>query len=313
MLVPAVLATGSAQAQSWFDNFESYPLGGFPSPDWQPSGNNGTTIVNTTYVSPDQSAQMYGVVGGCWGAVIHRELQVTPPFTIQFYAQNGNESLSGCHPIRATSALSTGPSWTYPDRLLSTFEANGDFLADWPTVIKGPAFPLLRWVQVQITYQVLNAKHVHIGYWLNGQFYKSVTLTPETYEGQLAWLSLASNEGTSWFDNVSVTSGLPILTTTTLTSSPNPSTYGQAVTFTAVVTSKEGAPPDGETVYFMKGKTVLGTGKLSGGSASLKTSTLKVGTTTFKAVYLSDASFPNNGFAGSNSKAVKQVVEKAGE
>jgi len=45
-------------------------------------------------------------------------------------------------------------------------------------------------------------------------------------------------------------------TTTTLTSSPNPSTYGEPVTFTAVVTP---APPDGETVSFMKGKTVLGT------------------------------------------------------
>ncbi len=309
----ALVVIPSAQAQSWFDNFESYPLGGFPSPDWQPSGNDGTTIVNTTYVSPVQSVQMYGEVGGCWGAVIHRELQVTPPFTVQFYARNGNESLSGCHPIRATSALSTGPSWTYPDRLLSTFGANGDFLTDWPTVVKGPAFHLLTWVQVQITYQPLNAKHVRIGYWLNGRFYKSVTLTPTSYEGQLAWLTFASNEGTSWFDNVSVTSGLPILTTTTLASSPNPSTYGQSVTFTAMVTSKDGALPDGEIVYFMKGKTVLGTGKLSGGSASFKTSTLKVGTTTVAAVYLSDASFPNNGFAGSNSKVVKQVVEKAGE
>jgi uncharacterized repeat protein (TIGR03803 family) len=48
-------------------------------------------------------------------------------------------------------------------------------------------------------------------------------------------------------------------TTTTLTSSPNPSTYGEAVTFTAVVAP---APPDGESVSFMKGKTVLGTGTI---------------------------------------------------
>jgi len=41
-------------------------------------------------------------------------------------------------------------------------------------------------------------------------------------------------------------------TQTALTSSPNPSTHGQAVTFTAVVTSYLGVPPDGETVSFMK-------------------------------------------------------------
>jgi uncharacterized repeat protein (TIGR03803 family) len=92
-------------------------------------------------------------------------------------------------------------------------------------------------------------------------------------------------------------------TATTLSSSPNPSTYGQAVTFTAVVTP---APPDGETVSFMKGTTVLGTGALSSGSASFTTSTLKVGTNAIKAVYAGDANL-----AASTSKAVSQVVDKA--
>jgi hypothetical protein len=93
-----------------------------------------------------------------------------------------------------------------------------------------------------------------------------------------------------------------------LSSSPNPSIYGEMVNFTAVVTSSLGAPPDGEVVTFMKGKTVLGTGTLSGGSASFTTSTLRVGTTSVKAVYGGDSNF-----AGSTSKAVKQVVEKASE
>ncbi len=97
-------------------------------------------------------------------------------------------------------------------------------------------------------------------------------------------------------------------TTTTLTSSPNPSTYRQVVTFTAVVSSSIGAPPDGETVSFMKGTTVLGTGTLSGGSASYMTSTLKMGTNSIEAVYGGDTNF-----AGSTSNVVKQVVEKAGQ
>jgi uncharacterized protein YfaS (alpha-2-macroglobulin family) len=46
-------------------------------------------------------------------------------------------------------------------------------------------------------------------------------------------------------------------TTTMLTSSPNPSKYGQAVTFTAKVTSSIGAPPDGETVTFKQGSTTV--------------------------------------------------------
>ncbi len=77
------------------------------------------------------------------------------------------------------------------------------------------------------------------------------------------------------------------------------------MTFTAVVTP---APPDGETISFMKGKKLLGTGTLSDGSATFITSTLKVGTTSVTAVYGGDSNF-----AGSKSNTVKQVVEKAGE
>jgi uncharacterized repeat protein (TIGR03803 family) len=95
-------------------------------------------------------------------------------------------------------------------------------------------------------------------------------------------------------------------TTTVLSPSLNPSTYGQAVTFNSVVASKVGAPPDGELVSIMKGKTVLGTGTLSDGSASFTTSSLPVGTNSVTAVYVGD---PN--LASSTSKPVKQVVDKA--
>jgi len=101
-------------------------------------------------------------------------------------------------------------------------------------------------------------------------------------------------------------SGVRATTATTLTSSPNPSTYGQAVIFTAVVVSNSGVPPDGETVSFMKGKTVLGTGSLSGGTATFTTSTLPTGTHSITAAYGGDTKF-----FGSTSNKVKQVVEKA--
>jgi uncharacterized repeat protein (TIGR03803 family) len=105
--------------------------------------------------------------------------------------------------------------------------------------------------------------------------------------------------------NAGVVFKMTVATTTTLTSSPNPSMYGQAVTFTAVVTSGGGVPPDGETVSFMKGTTVLGTGSLSGGSASFTTSVLPAGKMLVRAVYGGDTTF-----AASTSKAVTQVVNK---
>ncbi len=92
-------------------------------------------------------------------------------------------------------------------------------------------------------------------------------------------------------------------TTTVLTSSPNPSPYGQSMTFTAVVTSNLGAPPDGEIITFKKGTTVLGTEALSGGSASFTTSALPAGTDYIKAAYGGDIHF-----LSSTSSSVKQVV-----
>ncbi len=118
-------------------------------------------------------------------------------------------------------------------------------------------------------------------------------------------LQAANNGG---FDAFIAKLGAQTPTTTTLSSSPNPSTYGQAVTFTAMVTSSHGAPPNGETITFMKGRTVLGTGALDSGAAIFTDSTLPVGTSSITAVYSGDSNF-----AGSTSKAVKQVVDKAGQ
>jgi hypothetical protein len=96
-------------------------------------------------------------------------------------------------------------------------------------------------------------------------------------------------------------------TTTVLTSLPNPSVYGQAVTFNAKVTPNTGPmPPNGELVSFMKGMTVLGTGALSNGSASFTTATLPAVKNFVVAVYGGDSNL-----VGSTSKIVEQVVNKS--
>jgi hypothetical protein len=80
-------------------------------------------------------------------------------------------------------------------------------------------------------------------------------------------------------------------TSTELRSSPNPSVYGEPVTFTAVVTSGDGVPRDGEKVLFMNGKEVMGSGTLRGGVARFTTSTLEFGANSIKAVYAGDSDF----------------------
>src|SRR5256885_9028191 len=71
---------------------------------------------------------------------------------------------------------------------------------------------------------------------------------------------------------------------TTLISSLNPSALGQAVTFTATVTSSATGTPTG-TVTFQDGASALGTGTLSGGTATFTTSGLTAGTHSRTAIY----------------------------
>lgn len=93
---------------------------------------------------------------------------------------------------------------------------------------------------------------------------------------------------------------IPYSTSMTLTSSLNPSYYGESVTFTATVTSSGGIPTG--TVTFYDGTTELGTGTLSSGSATYTTGALTVGSHTIKAVYGGSSSFE------SSSASLTQVV-----
>ena len=90
---------------------------------------------------------------------------------------------------------------------------------------------------------------------------------------------------------------------TSVKSSLNPSKTGQAVTFTAKVTSGGGTPTG--KVTFKDGATTLGTGTLSSGDATFTTSTLLVGTHSITGVYGGSTSF-----SGSTSAVLSQVVSR---
>jgi hypothetical protein len=92
------------------------------------------------------------------------------------------------------------------------------------------------------------------------------------------------------------------VTSTSVTSSLNPSQYGQPVTFTATVGSPNGAIPDGDTVKFFDKAKEIGTGTTSGGVATFTTSTLKSTTHDIKATYAGDETF------ATSSGTVTQVV-----
>ena len=101
-----------------------------------------------------------------------------------------------------------------------------------------------------------------------------------------------------------VTEGIFYASGTKVSTSGSPSVAGQAVTFTARVSQKQGANiPDGELVTFYDKSTQIGTGTTTNGIATFTTSALSVGTHLIKAVYAGD-----NRIMSSYGR-VKQIVK----
>ncbi|MGC9990666.1 MAG: FG-GAP-like repeat-containing protein, partial [Terriglobales bacterium] len=94
--------------------------------------------------------------------------------------------------------------------------------------------------------------------------------------------------------------------TTALTSSSNPSSIGQAVTFAATVTSQGFKIMPTGTVSFFDGTKTFGTVELNGNVANITTSGLSIGTHSITAVYSGDSNF-----IGSSSNTLKQLVQGA--
>ncbi|MBI3967905.1 MAG: Ig-like domain repeat protein [Chloroflexi bacterium] len=126
---------------------------------------------------------------------------------------------------------------------------------------------------------------------------QSYTFTTMSQDGATGTLTAISTQPT-----VTVVNS----TTTGLTSSLNPSRFGDTVTFTATVASTAGTPTG--SVTFKDGSSTLGTGTLNGsGVATLRTSALTIGTHSITADYGGSSSF-----AASSSSSLVQTVGTAG-
>jgi Bacterial Ig-like domain (group 3)/FG-GAP repeat len=113
---------------------------------------------------------------------------------------------------------------------------------------------------------------------------ESVAFAPATLGPAAGTLTFTDNSGGSTTQQVQLSgTGITAVTSTSIASSLNPSTYGQAVTFTAVVTNASGTPTG--SVTFMDGANSLGVAGLTGGAASITVSNLVAGSHSIVAMF----------------------------
>jgi len=94
--------------------------------------------------------------------------------------------------------------------------------------------------------------------------------------------------------------------TVAVTSSANPSQYGQTIVFTITITSPSTGIPITGSVNIFDGQTLLGPATVAAGSATFSTSSLTAGTHSITAVYAG-----NGTFSPGTSPALVQVVSPA--
>jgi hypothetical protein len=126
--------------------------------------------------------------------------------------------------------------------------------------------------------------------------YNNHTMTWGTSYSGMALLSVSI---------VNLAPSTKISTTTSMTSAPNPSTYWQAVTFTATVTSTVGTP-SGTIQFYADGAMLGGAQSLTSGQAIYVTNTLAAGTRIITATYSGDTTY-----ATSTSSNYSHTVNQA--
>ena len=213
-LLIAVSVLNKADAQNGFaDDFELYPAGSFPT-NWLQSGNNAISVDNSTSYAGTNSLSLFGVLGGCSASTVHRNVNITPPWQLVCYVKNGGERGTGCHPFLGSIALNTGPSSTLPGFGLVFFRAAAGETNQLqiPSPVDNSSmtvasFNTNQWYKIGILYEPINTNQVQVTYWLNdnwlaGNLYSNLASSPTNF----TYLALASNEGTAWFDDVSISS-----------------------------------------------------------------------------------------------------------
>jgi uncharacterized repeat protein (TIGR03803 family) len=126
----------------------------------------------------------------------------------------------------------------------------------------------------------------------------------ETAEGGTTFLNGKNGDG-AIFSMTLCETGPTVCSTTTITPSLNPVTYGNPVTFNATITPAQGSGVPTGSVTFYDGATVVANEPLVGGVASVTTSQLVYNVGAITVVYSGDTNFKSS--SAYMSEAVEQV------
>ncbi len=287
---PAITSTPTATFTAGSSNTLTLTATGFPAPTFSETGTlpAGVTLTSAGLLSGDPAPSAGGVYplvitasnGVGSAATQNFALTVNVPTTTALSDNGLNPSVTG-QSVTFTATVSSGSGGT-PTGSVAFFDGSTELGAG--SALSGTGSSATS--TFTLSTLPLGANAIQALYTASGFFLSSSQSLTQTVE---------------------------IGTSTTVASTLNPSTYGQAVTLTATVTntSGSGGPPTG-TIEFFDGTTDLGAGSTLTGngttaSSTFTLSTLSGGKHPLRAVYTATGYFENG------SASLTQVVNPASQ
>ena len=188
------------------EGFDGYNAGSFPI-NWTPDANGSDIstnyVDNSIFYDGEKSLKLFGSIGGCWSGVAYHIVVAARPFEIELAIRNGNEVLSGCHPIRALVGFRKGTNWMDPaDRWFIKFNSNGKVYGSGGTELSN--YNNSTWYLIKIKYEIISSSEIKLSYWINNNYAGSESLSPLSEENLLDNIELEAGEGSVWFDKIKI-------------------------------------------------------------------------------------------------------------
>lgn len=206
-LLALLLIASANPANSFQDDFESYPLGGIPG-IWNPAAQANVdpqrNIITTDPTDgTNQVLQLFGSTTGTNAALASRYYDFPESWILSFDVYNGDEALFG-HQFRAIVYLRTAAGCCPTSRRLISFTEAGDITVDHG-VTGFATYATNRWYHVEISYE-REGTNLTLEYRIDGQLVETRTeIVSESAEVALDYLNLTGHGGQVLYDNVSVT------------------------------------------------------------------------------------------------------------
>lgn len=199
---------GGAMADTlWTEDFETYPEGTFPSPDWTYTGSSNIYVDSSTSSEGANSLRFHGAPGGCWESIPCRPLEVSTAgaFIIEFSVHISSDHVQGCHSWTGGSGLTTACSWMTGQGVgIVNYSYDGTIgsrIGDLGT------YEYDTWHRVRMAYERLDDSSVRLSYWIDDDFKRSHTVSAASYEDDLLYFLGSSGDGTVRIDDIRVAFG----------------------------------------------------------------------------------------------------------